>query len=134
MIFFDIEYFKIVEYLYHLKEKQMMIIYRHINHEYCLVHLQKRTWIDGMFIRLCFQRVREREEESILLEVIVHIHYTSYILLFLLHNQCHHIEVSRGNTSIAKKSVWCDVPSWVQYQQCPLFIEWTVSSYIVHHQ
>ncbi len=46
---------------------------------------------------------REREEKSILLEVIVHIHYTSYTLLFLLHNQYHRIEVSRGDTSFAKE-------------------------------
>ncbi len=113
MIFFDIEYFFILAYLDHLKEKQqMMIIYRHINHKYCLVHLQKCTWVNGMFIRLYFQRRKRgrRERESILLEVIVHIHYTAYILLFLLHNQYHHIEVSRGDTSLSKeRMMWCGI-------------------------
>jgi hypothetical protein len=52
-----------------------------------------------------FSREEEEEsgQESILLEVIVHIHYTSYTLLFLLHNQYHRIKVSRGDTSLAKE-------------------------------
>lgn len=46
---------------------------------------------------------KNRKEESILLEVIIHIHFTTYKLLFVLHNQNHHIEVSRGDTYIAKE-------------------------------
>jgi hypothetical protein len=88
----------------------MMIIYRHINHEYCLVHLQKRTWVIFWcsLWNVYSPMFPEKKRESILLEVIVHIHYTAYILLFLLHNQCHHIAVSRGDTSIATKCMmWC---------------------------
>ena len=132
MIFFDIEYFEIF-YIFRthtLKRTKLWSISGHINHQYCLVHLlRKCTWVNGMFIRLDFLEEEERERESILLEVIVHIHYTAYILLFLLHNQYHHTKVSRGDRTLARERIWCDVPSLVKHQQCPLFIKWTVSSY-----
>ncbi len=54
-----------------------------------------------MFIRRYV--FRDEGRKSILLEVIVHIHYPAYILLFLLHHQSHHIEVSRGDTYLAKE-------------------------------
>ena len=52
-----------------------------------------------------FGYVSKEMKKLILLEVIIHIHYTRYGLLFLLHNRYYHKGVSGGDKSIARERI-----------------------------